>query len=252
MFLATLLPLPVTGTDTGLSYLINNLGQHWNLGFPALEAETVKFSSLPPMVSVETMFLFSLCFGLFCPPLGRETRRSLFCFPPGIALSLFPVEPRQWFRYLSAYITRHLASVKTVLGLINSCLCTVKSILLYECETWRTTQTMQQKIQTFFNTCLRRIYTIQWQKIWNEDLWERGEQEPVAKQILRRKWGWVGHTLRKLAASTTRQALTLNPPGKRKRGRPRNSLRRDTDAENRVRWRGVVDGRCSTGSDGQK
>ena len=29
--------------------------------------------------------------------------------------------------------------------------------------------TMQQKIQTFFNTCLRRIYKIQWQEIWNED-----------------------------------------------------------------------------------
>ena len=74
---------------------------------------------------------------------------------------------------------------------------------------WRTTQTMQRKIQTFFNTCLRHIYKIQWQeKIRNEELWERAGQEPVAKQILRRKWGWIGHTLRKPASSTTRQALT--------------------------------------------
>ena len=109
----------------------------------------------------------------------------------------------------------------------------------------------------------------QWQeKIRNEELWERAGQEPVAKQILRRKWGWIGHTLRKPASSTTRQALTWNPQGKRKRGRPRNSWRRDTEAElkqqgtnwsgmtraaqNRVRWRGVVDGLCSTGSDGHK
>ena len=114
---------------------------------------------------------------------------------------------------------------------------------------------MQQKIQTFFNTCLRRIYKVQWQeKIRNENLWERAGQEPVAKQILRRKWGCVGHTLRKPASSTTRQALTWNPQGKRKRGRPRNSWRRDTEAElkqqgtnwfrmtraakNRVRWCG--------------
>ena len=106
------------------------------------------------------------------------------------------------------------------------------------------------------------------QKIRNEDLWERVGQEPVAKQILRRKWGWIGHTLRKPASSTTRQALTWNPQGKRKRGRPRNSWRRDTEAElkqqgtnwsgmtrasqNRVRWRGVVDGLCSTWSDGHK
>ena len=145
----------------------------------------------------------------------------------------------------------------------------VGSVLLYGCDTWWTTQTMQQKIQTFLNTCLRRIYKIQWQeKIRNEDLWERAGQEPVAKQILRRKWGWIGHTLRKPASSTTRQALTWNPQGKRKRGRPRNSWRQDTEAElkqqrtnwsgvtraaqNRVRWRVVVDGLCSTWSDGHK
>ena len=97
---------------------------------------------------------------------------------------------------------------------------------------------------------------------------ERAGQEPVAKQILWGKWGWIGHTLRKPASSTTRQALTWNPQGKRKRGRPRNSWRRDTEtdlkqqgtnwsgmtrgAQNRVQWRDVVDGLCSTGSDGHK
>ena len=97
-------------------------------------------------------------------------------------------------------------STRTKLRILNS---NVKSVVLYGCETWRTTQTMQQKIQTFFNTCLSRIYKIQWQeKIRNEDLWERVGQEPVAKQILRKKWGWIGHTLRKPASSTTRQALT--------------------------------------------
>ena len=78
---------------------------------------------------------------------------------------------------------------------------------------------MLQKIQTFFNTCLQRIYNIQWpEMIPNEDLWEQVGQEPVAKQILKRKWGWIGHTLRKPASSITRQALTWNPQGKRKTG----------------------------------
>ena len=50
----------------------------------------------------------------------------------------------------------------------------VKSVLLYGCKTWRTTQTMQQKIYTFFTSFVRRIYKIRWQeKIRNEDLWER-------------------------------------------------------------------------------
>ena len=76
-------------------------------------------------------------------------------------------------------------SMRTKLRIFNS---NVKSVLLYGRETWRTTQTMQQKMQTFLNTCLRRIYKIQWQeKIRNEDLWEQVGREPVAMQILPRK-----------------------------------------------------------------
>ena len=72
----------------------------------------------------------------------------------------------------------------TKLRIFNS---NVNSILFYGCETWRTTKTMLQKIQTFFNTSLRRIYKIGWpEKIKNEDLLERAGQEPVTKQILRR------------------------------------------------------------------
>ena len=65
-------------------------------------------------------------------------------------------------------------SMRTKLRIFNS---NVKSVLPYGCEKWRTTQTMQRKIQTFFNTCLSRIYKIQWQeKIRNEELWERAGQ----------------------------------------------------------------------------
>ncbi|XP_070189011.1 uncharacterized protein [Littorina saxatilis] len=94
------------------------------------------------------------------------------------------------------------------------------------------TKVTQQKIQTFINTCLRRIFKIRWtDKICNEELWQSAGQEPVDSQFLRRKWGWIGHTLGKPTSSITRQALTWNPQGKRKRGRPRNSWRRDTEAE---------------------
>ena len=105
-------------------------------------------------------------------------------------------------------------SMRTKLRSFNS---NVKSVLLYGCETWRTTQTMQQKIQAFFNTCLRRIYKIQRQEeILNEDLWERAGQEPVAKQTLRRKWGWIGHTLGEPASSTTCKSPDLEPTGEEK------------------------------------
>nr|KAG5685937.1 hypothetical protein BaRGS_028663 [Batillaria attramentaria] len=93
-------------------------------------------------------------------------------------------------------------------------------------------------------TSSRHILPDAQEKIRNEELWERAGQEPVAKQILRRKWGWIGHTLRKPASSTKRQALTWNPQGKRKRGQPRNSLRRDTEAElckQVTNWTGVAE-----------
>jgi hypothetical protein len=98
------------------------------------------------------------------------------------------------------------------------------------------------------------------------------------------KWGWMGHTWRKpqeditlhegevgLDGHTwrkpqediTRQTLDRNPPGNRKRGRPKNTWKRSTlkdlqlinrtcteaklEAQNTVRWRKNVEALCSTG-----
>lgn len=145
----------------------------------------------------------------------------------------------------------------------------VKSVLLYGSETWRMTKASIQRVQTFQNTCLRRILKIRWpEKISNEDLWRRTCQQPLDVLTRQRKWRWIGHTLRKPPISITRQALLWNPQGKRKRGRPKNSWRRDTESElkannmswhdvtraaqNRVRWRSVVDGLCSFRNDRPK
>ncbi|MBN3275678.1 CFDP2 protein, partial [Polyodon spathula] len=98
--------------------------------------------------------------------------------------------------------------------------------------TWRTIVTTMKKIQTFINTCLRRILRIRWpDRISNEQLWQRTRQQPAEEEILQRRWRWIGYTLCKPASSTTRQALTWNPQGKRKRGRPRNTWRRDLEAD---------------------
>ena len=163
------------------------------------------------------------------------------------------------------WASREIATT-TKVRIFNS---NVKSVLLYGSETWRMTKKTKQKIQTFINSGLRRIFRIRWpDKISNKELWQRGSQEPVESQIKKRKWGWIGHTLRKPVATITRQALTWNPQGKRNRGRPKNSWRRDTEAElkrhgtswgeaekmaqSRAGWRKVVDGLCSIGSDGLK
>ena len=151
----------------------------------------------------------------------------------------------------SRIISRH-----TKIRLFNS---NVKSVLLYGAETWRMTKTTINKVQTFINSCLRRILHIHWpDKISNIDLWKKTQQIPAENEIGRRRWGWIGHTLRKPASSTTRQALTWNPQGKRRRGRPRNTWRRDlladtkrvglswsqleAEAQDRGLWRSLVDG----------
>jgi hypothetical protein len=156
-------------------------------------------------------------------------------------------------------------SMTTKVRLFNS---NVKSVLLYGAETWRTTKTTIEKVQTFINSCLRRILKIRWpDTISNANLWERTCQLPAEEEIKKRRWGWIGHTLRKLPTSVTRQALKWNPQGKRKRGRPRNTWRRDFEADtakmgytwnqlermaqDRRLWRSLVGGPYPSRGDGQ-
>ncbi|XP_073786112.1 uncharacterized protein [Danio rerio] len=120
-------------------------------------------------------------------------------------------------------------TMTTKICLFNS---NVNSVLLYGVETWRITKASTRKIQTFINTCLRKILHIHWpDTISNTDLWRRTYQPPIEIEIWKRRWGWIGHTLRKPPTSITRQALRWNPQGKRERGRPRNTWRRDFDAD---------------------
>ncbi|VDP03208.1 unnamed protein product [Schistosoma margrebowiei] len=102
----------------------------------------------------------------------------------------------------------------------------VKADLLYGAETWITTTTIINKVQVFINSCLCKILYIHWpDTIRNSLLWERTNQLPAEEEIRKRRWKWIGHTLRKSSNRITRQALTWNPEGKRKRGRPKNTLR---------------------------
>jgi len=79
---------------------------------------------------------------------------------------------------------------------------------------------------------LRYILRIWWPKIIsNKDLWKVTGQEDKNVEIRKRKFGWIGHTLRKEDGEILRAALFWNPQVKRKRGRPRNSWRRSVIKE---------------------
>ncbi|VDP21613.1 unnamed protein product [Schistosoma margrebowiei] len=80
--------------------------------------------------------------------------------------------------------------------------------------------------------CLRKILNIHWpDTISNSLLWERTNQLPAEEEIRKKRWKWIGHALRKSSNCITRQALTWNPEGKRKRVRPNNTLRRIIEAD---------------------
>ncbi|VDP32693.1 unnamed protein product [Schistosoma margrebowiei] len=85
----------------------------------------------------------------------------------------------------------------------------VKAVLLYGAETWRTTTTTIKEVQVFINSCLRKILNIHWpDTISNSLLWERTNQFPAEEEIRKRRWKWIGHTLRKSSNCVTRQELT--------------------------------------------
>jgi hypothetical protein len=137
----------------------------------------------------------------------------------------------------------------------------LKSILLYVCETWRLTKQITDMLQRFINRCLRRIINIKWpESNSNEDLWTVTNQQPIYIQIKKRKWNWIGHTLRKPTGAVEKTELDWNPQGARRCGRSRKTWKKTvkeeareagktyevkTLATNRTGWRSFTEALCS-------
>ncbi|VDO67837.1 unnamed protein product [Schistosoma margrebowiei] len=161
----------------------------------------------------------------------------------------------------TASVTAVSASVGLSIHKVRIFNTNVKAVLLYGPEAWNTTTTTIKKVQVFINSFLRKILNIHWtDTISNSLLWERTNQLPAEEEIRKRRWKWIRHTLRKSSNCITRQALNSNPEGKRKRGSPKNTLRRIIEADmkrmnrnwkeleriaqNRVGWRMLMSGLC--------
>ena len=87
-------------------------------------------------------------------------------------------------------------------------------------------------MQVFINKCLRKILNIIWPEIIsNKELWEKSGQKEIKFEIKKRKWNWIGHTLRKDNGSIEKTALDWNPQGNRRRGRPKQTWRRTVAEE---------------------
>lgn len=117
-------------------------------------------------------------------------------------------------------------STKTKLNIFSAC---VLSVLLYGCETWLVTEEIKRKIEVFVNRCLRIILRIFWPNtVSNDQLLNMAKMSNINTEIRKRKFGWIGHTLRREDDNICQRALTYNPQGSRGRGRPKNSWRRST------------------------
>ena len=117
---------------------------------------------------------------------------------------------------------------------------------------------------TFQNKCLRNIMKIKWKDpVRNEDLLRRTKMRPISEEVSRRRWKFIGHTLRQDPTSDWNIALTWAPEGRRKRGRPKTTWRRTVEREradagsrswnetrvaaaNRIDWRRSVEALCAT------
>jgi len=65
------------------------------------------------------------------------------------------------------------------------------------------------------NGCLRYILRIWWPNIIsNKELWKVTGQEDINVEIRKRKFGWIGHTLRKRGWRDTKGCPSLEPSGK--------------------------------------
>lgn len=150
-------------------------------------------------------------------------------------------------------------SRRVKLNIFNS---NVRSTLLYGCETWNAAPRDMHALQVFINKCLRRILRVFWpQYISNNRLWHQTNQSPINIEIQRRKWNWIGHTIRKPVTDIARTAIEWNPQGSRRRGRPAHTWRRQIETEvsnmqtswnevkniamNRSRWKDFVEALCS-------
>ena len=140
----------------------------------------------------------------------------------------------------------------------------VLSVLLYGAECWKVNKRDGDRLNAFHNRCLRRILKIFWPRIvTNVELHRQAGMPSATSMIRARRWEWIGHVLRKESSDDKRIALSWSPPGKRSRGRPKDTWRRMVEkeriefgwsswadvqlAKDRTEWRSFVRALCATG-----
>ncbi|GFR94835.1 endonuclease-reverse transcriptase [Elysia marginata] len=108
----------------------------------------------------------------------------------------------------------------------------VRSVLLNASETWKTNQRIESKLRGFEGRCPRRVLGIRWEhRVTNKEISERTGIRQIVEEVNRKRWRWLGHVLRMSKPRHPLFALTWNPQGARKKGRPQSTWRRSVENE---------------------
>ena len=112
---------------------------------------------------------------------------------------------------------------------------TVRSILLYGCETWTTRVSDLSRLEVFERRCLRYIACLPYkQPIKNHALVDLFKNQPsIAETVAKRRWTYVGHVLRMDEHRLPKQSFKSTPEAewKRPRGGVKTTLQRQMSKE---------------------
>jgi hypothetical protein len=87
---------------------------------------------------------------------------------------------------------------------------------------------IEEKLNAFEQKCLRKITNTHWRESKsNRTLGEETKQGLVSAFIKRRRWKYLGHVFRTNKEKLPWQELNWTPVATRRRGRPRETLRRN-------------------------
>ena len=208
------------------------------------------------------------------------------CLVEGIA-----IKQVDKFKYLGTYLARdgslrlefeeRLKRANQAMGMLKNIWCNsnfslhtkikiykvmVRSILIYGHESWYSTVTTDNKFLAFESKALRRILGVKWwERVSNKEIREITGVQPVDEFVRFSRWKWLGHVYRK--QGIVKDAPGWVAPGRRSRGRPRETwmrtMRREAGeecwedieelAQDRMWWREFIEALCipvgATGND---
>ncbi|XP_071943833.1 uncharacterized protein [Antedon mediterranea] len=125
----------------------------------------------------------------------------------------------------SMWLRKDKIKLKIRIKLYNSL---VKSILLYNSETWGLTKEEAHKLDTFHRQQLRKIIGIRFpDRISNINLYRRTGTKPISLEIVDARWRLLGHILRQDPCTPANTAISYyfsNTTNIKFRGRPRTTL----------------------------